>query len=378
LNSTSLYIHIPFCSKGKCDYCDFYSVVLDEKSETIIDIYIKSLIEDIKYQLDYFNVKEICTVYIGGGTPSVLGAKKLHVLLDALNAIPCFSPIEFTVEANPESVTEDFLSVCKEGGINRLSLGVQTFSESSRLAVNRRGNAALLEKQLALVSGVFQGAFSADLITGLPCQNEESVKEDIKRLLAFNPAHISLYSLTVEEGTTLDNKIKTGKVILPNEDTSDFIWLACRDALVKEGFCHYEISNFARDGKRCLHNIRYWNMGGWLGAGPSSSGTVINEENGTAKRFTFAPDLQSYVNSPCLKKAVCEELDKNALIRETLLMGYRYREGPDMEKFMRRFGRAIEDCIPETLERWKKKDKMLFLNQFLLEAFSELGANQPA
>ena len=351
---------------------------MDEKSETIIDIYIKSLIEDIKYQLDYFNVKEICTVYIGGGTPSVLGAKKLHVLLDALNAIPCFSPIEFTVEANPESVTEDFLSVCKEGGINRLSLGVQTFSESSRLAVNRRGNAALLEKQLALVSGVFQGAFSADLITGLPCQNEESVKEDIKRLLAFNPAHISLYSLTVEEGTTLDNKIKTGKVILPNEDTSDFIWLACRDALVKEGFCHYEISNFARDGKRCLHNIRYWNMGGWLGAGPSSSGTVINEENGTAKRFTFAPDLQSYVNSPCLKKAVCEELDKNALIRETLLMGYRYREGPDMEKFMRRFGRAIEDCIPETLERWKKKDKMLFLNQFLLEAFSELGANQPA
>jgi len=338
-----------------------------------MDLFIKALIEDIKYQLEYFNIKEICTVYIGGGTPSVLGAKRLNVLLKSLNAIDGFSPVEFSIEANPESVTEEFLSVCGQEGINRLSLGVQTFNEKSRLAVNRRGKANLLGKQLELVSYIFPGEFSADLITGLPYQSEESVKEDIKRLLAFNPAHVSLYSLTVEEGTPLEKKIKTGEIIPPDDDTADRLWLTGRDMLIKEGFNHYEVSNFARHGKRCLHNIRYWIMDGWLGAGPCASGTVINEDNGTAKRFTFEPDLQSYIKSPCIKKAVCEELEQNALIRETLLMGYRYCKGPDREKFKRRFGRSIEDRIPKTLELWKEKDKMLFLNKFLLDAFSELA-----
>jgi oxygen-independent coproporphyrinogen III oxidase len=375
LNFISLYIHIPFCENSKCDYCDFYSVVADEKSDEIMDLYIKALIEDIKYQLDFFNVKEICTVYIGGGTPSALGAKKLRVLLDALNAISGFSPIEFSIEANTESVTEEFLSVCREGGINRISLGVQTFNKDSRFVIGRRGDMNLLKKQLALVSNMFPGAFSADLITGLPFQSEESVKEDIKRLLAFNPVHVSLYSLTLEEGTPLEKKSKSGAVSLPDGDTADKIWLTGRDTLINAGFRHYEVSNFALDGKRCLHNIRYWNMDGWLGAGPGASGTIINEENGTAERFTYAPDLQSYINSPCIQTAACEKLDKNALIRETLLMGYRYIESPDKEKFKRRFGLALKDCIPKTLERWKEKDKMLFLNQFLRDAFLEIEAN---
>jgi oxygen-independent coproporphyrinogen-3 oxidase len=372
LNYTSLYIHVPFCEGGKCDYCDFYSVAADEKSNTVMDLFIKALIEDVKYQLEYFNVKEICTVYIGGGTPSVLGAKRLFVLLDALNAITQFSPVEFSIEANPESVTEDFLSVCREGGINRISLGVQTFNENSRTAAGRRGKVRLLEKQLALVSNKFPGAFSADLITGLPFQSEESVKEDIKRLLAFNPVHVSLYSLTLEKGTPLEKKVKSGAVSLPDYDITDKIWLTGRDALINAGFCHYEVSNFALEGKRCLHNIRYWNMDGWLGAGPGASGTMINEDNGTAERFTYEPDLQGYINSHFIKNAACEKLDRDALIRETLLMGYRYREGPDREKFIHRFGRNIEDCIPKTMEHWKDKDKMLFLNKFLIEAFSEL------
>ena len=373
MNSTSLYIHVPFCAGGKCDYCDFYSVITDEKS--IVDLYVKAVIEDVKYQIDYFNVKEIRTVYIGGGTPSVLGAKSLRFLLDGLKILPGFSPVEeFSIEANPESVTDEFLSVCRDGGINRLSLGVQTFNEKSRLAVNRRGQAHLLEKQLGLVSNMFPGAFSADLITGLPYQSEESVKEDVKRLLAFNPAHVSLYSLTVEEGTPLEKKIKTGVASVPDGDTADHLWLTGRDALVNAGFDHYEVSNFALAGKRCLHNIRYWSMDGWLGAGTCASGTVINENNGTAKRFTFAPDLQSYINSPSIHKAVYEELDRDALIRESLLMGYRYCEGPDMEKFKRRFGHSIEDCIPKTLERWKERDIILFLNRFLKEAFYELSA----
>jgi len=370
LNNFSLYIHIPFCASF-CDYCDFYSVNINETDNGYIDAFLSALISDINYQIDFFAVKEIPTVYIGGGTPSVLG-KKISVLFDALKKIPNFSPVEFTVEANPESATEEFLTACKEGGVNRLSLGVQTFYEPSRLAVNRQGNTALVQERLALCSRYFSNRLSADLITGLPFQTQKIVLEDIKRLLDYEPAHISLYSLSVESGTVLENKIKTKSVTIPKRDLSDSLWLEGKDALEKAGFCHYEVSNFSPDNSRCLHNIRYWRMENWLGAGPASSGTVINEKTATAKRFVFLPDVDAYIKNPSLNFAICEELDKACLLRETLLMGYRYREGPDPQKFFKRFGITIEDCIPKTLTRWKDRDKMLFLNSFLQDAFNEL------
>jgi oxygen-independent coproporphyrinogen-3 oxidase len=341
--------------------------------EDYIDAFLSAVIRDIKEQVDFFNVKKILTAYIGGGTPSVLG-EKIRVLFDALKNIPGFSPDEFTIEANPESVTEEFLRACVQGGVTRLSLGVQTFHEPSRFSVNRAGGARLLEEKLALVSRYFPGALSCDLITGLPYQSEQIVIEDIRRVLAFKPAHVSLYSLSTEAGTALEEKIKTKTVILPGEDMSETLWLSGREALVKAGFRHYEISNFARDGGECLHNIRYWLMEGWLAAGPSSSGTIIDEENGTAKRFTYRRDIDAYIKNPSIHSAVFEELDRDILIKESLLMGYRCRQGPDAKKFKRRFGRGIEECIGQTLTRWKNRDIMLFLNSFLTEAFSELDA----
>jgi len=337
-----------------------------------MDTYVKSLIADIKYQLEFFDVGKIITVYIGGGTPSVLGGKNLRSLFEALNTFPGFSPKEFTIEANPESSSEEFLSVCREGGVNRLSLGVQSFFEPSRRAVNRQGQADMLEEKLALVSRFFPGEFSADLITGLPYQTEKTVLEDVRRLLAFNPAHVSLYSLSVESGTPLERKLKSKTVALPSQDNADALWLTGRGALLEAGFDHYEVSNFALGGKRSVHNIRYWQMESWLGAGPSASGTLINEKTSTAKRFTFACDVDKYNKEPSIHNALCEDLGRADLIKESLLMGYRCRQGPDAEKFRHRFGLAIEDCIPQTLERWKNRDKMLFLNSFLCEAFTEL------
>nr|AGS53001.1 putative coproporphyrinogen III oxidase [uncultured bacterium contig00030] len=373
--SAGLYIHVPFCASF-CDYCDFYSVAADETS-SLLDSYVKAVIEDIKYQIEYFNVDEITTIYIGGGTPSVLGAERLEVLLDALKKL---KPVEFSIEANPESVTKELLSVCREGGVNRLSAGVQSFYAPSRLSVNRTGNAEKLREQLELVSGFFPGAFSADLIAGLPFQSAETVLDDIKKTLDFNPAHVSLYSLAAEKDTPLENKIKAKEIVLADRDDADALWLCARDALKNAGFDHYEISNFALPGKYCLHNMNYWNMGSWLGAGPAASGTIINEEEASGKRFTYKADLQSYLKAPFIKNAVCEELDKTSLLKESLLMGFRLREGPDMEKFKSRFGFGIEDCIGQTLERWKGRDKMLFLNSFLSEAFLELekpAAPQP-
>jgi oxygen-independent coproporphyrinogen-3 oxidase len=367
----SLYIHIPFCASF-CDYCDFYSVKKEEVSKGYIRKFLNSLIEDIKKQIECFNIVDIPTAYIGGGTPSVLG-KDINILLDGLNKIKEFKPVEFTIEANPESLSEEFLSACREGGVNRLSLGVQTFNDKSRSAVNRIGNASLVEERLALASRYFAGSLSADLITGLPFQDEKTVIDDIKRLMAYDPAHVSLYSLTVEDGTALQEKIRRKEVILPDSDTADLLWLKARDTLKNEGFNHYEVSNFAQNGKECIHNIRYWLMEGWFGTGPAASGTIINEETASAKRYTYPNNVEAYIKKPAITSAVCEELDRRSLMREFLLMGYRYHKGPGEQRFAKIFGRRVEDVIPQTLERWKDRDKMTFLNKFLEDAFDEEG-----
>jgi len=388
LISCSLYIHIPFCSSF-CDYCDFYSVNINDINDYYIDSFINALIIDIKNQIKFFDIKEIIYCYIGGGTPSLLG-KKIRILLDELYKIPEFSPIEFSIEANPESVTEDFLSICYDSGINRLSLGVQTFNKQSRLAVNRVFcNDVSLEDRLALVSRYFPDMLSADIITGLPYQNKKTILDDIKRLLAFKPVHVSLYSLSVEDDTPLGEKIKNKTVAMPQCDFLDSLWLLGRDALLKEGFEHYEVSNFSLPGKECLHNICYWQMKNWLGAGPSASGTIIDDNSGSAKRYTYLNNVDSYKKSmredrkdadkeqlkksmPSFRTANCEELDRITLLKECILMGFRYHKGPDPYLFKQRFGCAVEECIGKSLEKWKDKDKMLFLNSFLYDAFTEL------
>ena len=373
--SLSLYIHVPFCAgakgrRGKCDYCDFYSIIPEDSD--IIFSFLNAVITDLNNQLEYFNVDEIPTVYIGGGTPSVLG-KHIGILLSALKKNPGCTPVEITVEANPESATEEFLRACKEGGVNRLSLGVQTFNKISREAVNRTGE--IPEDLIALCLKYFPSSLSADIITALPYQHEKIVREDVKRLLAINPAHVSLYSLILEKDTNLEKRVKKKEISLPDTETSDLLWLLARDILEEAGLKQYEVSNFAKDDKRCLHNIRYWRMEGWLGIGPSASGTVINEKEGTAKRYTYTSDVNAYIKNPFIGDAVIEDINKNDLMRETLLMGYRYIEGPDEELFKKRFGCGIKDCIPETILRWEGKDKILFLNKFLEEAFDELEKN---
>jgi oxygen-independent coproporphyrinogen-3 oxidase len=374
----SLYIHVPFCASF-CDYCNFYSV---EAENSRMDAYVNAVIADVTCQCEYFNVKKISTAYIGGGTPSVLGAGRIRRLIGALNALPCFSPCEFTVEVNVETATEEFLTIIRENGVNRISLGVQSFHGPSLRLVNRVAQPGVLEERLDLVSRLFPERFSADLITGLPLQTVKTVINDVKMLLNYRPAHVSLYSLTVENGTVVEGKIKTGALSLPCGDEADSLWLAGHDALEEAGYAQYEVSNFALPGKRCLHNERYWQMAGWLGAGPAASGTLIDEQTGTAKRRTFSEDIDAYIKAPSVHAAVYEEINKDALLRESLLMGYRLIEGPDARIFRKRFGAGIENFIPKTISRWRERgffngelpthNLLLFLNGFLSDAFREL------
>lgn len=371
----SLYLHIPFCA-GSCDYCDFYSLPVRPGGPGL-DAFVDILLADVRDSLARFAVDRVPTLYVGGGTPSVLGAVRATRLLAGLRALLPAWPEEVTLEANPESADGAFLRACREGGVSRISLGVQTFHEPSRRMVHRVGEGSLLPERLSLVSALFPGAFSADLISGLPGQNEQVLMRDIETLLAFNPAHVSLYALTA------DPKLPGS----PPDDEADRLWLQGRDALEEAGYTQYEVSNFSRPGKRSRHNIRYWRMENWLGIGPAASGTVIDDRTGMGWRYTVKADAGAY-NTPAFSKrdggVTVEFLDRLTLIKETFLMGFRYTEGPDRELFKIRFGAELETFIPRTLERWRKRgfldgektalnrDGLLLLNLFLLEVFEEL------
>ena len=368
----SLYIHVPFCA-GKCDYCDFFSVPL-KPSDGRAESFMNTLLAEAERLFKKYPVENVPTVFIGGGTPSVLGSVLMRRLLKGIfRLIGRFSPppIEVTVEANPESADGAFLTAIREEGVTRLSLGVQTFYSSSRNAVHRAGDAAILSDRLALAAAFFPGAFSVDLMSGLPLQNKSVLFDDIARVANYKPAHISLYALSGKKAAGL------------NRDEADDLWLCGRDAIEKAGYSQYEVSNFCLTGGECKHNIRYWQMQNWLALGPSASGTIVDDETGTGFRFTYPPDTDSWL------ERVNERLDALTLIKETFLMGFRCLEGPDEGSFLRRFKRPIADAIPETLGAWRSrgllsvnrraltKEGLLFLDPFLLDAFEELDLSFP-
>jgi oxygen-independent coproporphyrinogen-3 oxidase len=379
-----VYIHVPFCA-GLCDYCDFYSLPVtpgDRRLDQFVDV----VLADLEASLIAQGISRVPTVYIGGGTPSVLGAARLDRLLAGVAAL-LPGERECTLEANPESAAEDVLRVCRDRGVNRLSLGVQSFHEPSRRAVHRAGDPALLPERLASAAEIFRGALSLDLITGLPYQDEYVLQKDIERALSYGPGHLSLYSLTIEEDTPLGIASAAGEIPLPEDDEADRLWIKGRDVLESAGYAQYEVSNFSRPGKESRHNIRYWRMESWLGLGPGGSGTLIDNETGTALRRSYKADLDSWLRRDSPRETPCagEVLDQGTLIQESILMGFRYVKGPDTALFEKRFRRPLESLIPQTLRRWESrgllqmkqpaltKEGLLFLNTFITEAFREIA-----
>jgi oxygen-independent coproporphyrinogen-3 oxidase len=323
----------------------------------------------------------------------VLGAAGIRRLLEGLRTLLPAGVEEFSLEANPESADGPFLEACRQGGVTRISLGVQSFHGPSRRAVHRVGDGSLLPERLRLAAELFGENFSADLMTGLPLQDEAVLLGDLEKLLSFGPGHVSLYSLTVEPGTPLERRARSaaafaaehsgaGEHPLPDPETADRLWIRGRDFLEQAGYEQYEVSNFARPGKRCLHNIRYWRMENWIGLGPAASGTVIDDAEGTGRRYTVSPGADAYLRGP--PEIRVEELDRLTLMKETLLMGFRYTGGPDDAAFRRRFGLTLEEALPQTLDTWRSrallrrdrlaltKEGLLFLDPFLVEAFTEL------
>jgi oxygen-independent coproporphyrinogen-3 oxidase len=361
----SLYLHFPFCAT-KCDYCDFYSIRLPGRA--LVDAYIDALIRDLERQVRLYGLEEVPSIYIGGGTPSLLSLAQLQRLLSALK--PLIKPgTEFSMELNPESVREDFLKAALDGGLNRASLGVETFHAPSREAVKRCGSLGRLYQALELCAASFPASLSLDLLSGLPYQDTRQALNDIAIALQYRPVHISLYSLILAEGTPLERN-RT----LPLPEDADEQWLAGRDALVSAGFQHYEVSNFSRSPQsQCRHNRRYWEMENWLALGAGASGTLI--EGARGRRRTYPNDVEAYLRGA---PAMEEELETPVLLREVLMMGFRLASGPVEARFRERFGCSIGDLLPKTLEKWQGRDKMLYHNALISDCFSELDAVLPS
>lgn len=383
-----LYIHIPFCLK-KCDYCDFFSKIPKNsrfivKNFTIND-YIEALLNQIIFLTEHFSVKKFTTVYIGGGTPSVLGAEQLEVLCEKI--APLANGAEFTIEANPGDLSEEFLLAAASGGINRLSLGIQCKNDDVLRAVGRRTTALQIEGAVSMIGKFWRGTWCADFIAGLPLQSKEMLAEDIEFAAENGASHISLYSLAVEEGTPLAEKIRSGKTHL-DEDSADDIWLFGREFLEKKGFMQYEISNFAKKGFESRHNLSYWTLCDYLGAGAGATGTLGE------KRFTNTKDIAKYIEfwkNAAPKKNVpgeTEILDFETREFEFLMMGLRTLRGVGAREYERRFGgnlvlRLGADKADGVFANWQKKglarvthvsdetffsltrDGILFLNKFM-------------
>jgi len=281
-----IYIHIPFC-RSKCDYCDFYSLAGREKD---MDTYQKALLAHIRETAPLAHHMEVDTVYFGGGTPSYYGEKRLKELLALIKKqFRVCKTAEITLEGNPDSVDVKLLTALRKAGFNRLSLGVQSACDEQLRCVHRPHDFQQTKEAVAAARKSKLDNLSLDLIYGLPGQDMVGWQATVEQVLALGPEHLSCYGLKVEEGTPLHRRVAEGEP-LPDDDMQADMYLWTVERLEQAGYHQYEISNFAREGRQSLHNLRYWLTRPYIGFGPGAHSDF------GGRRYSFIRDLDGYIN----------------------------------------------------------------------------------
>lgn len=282
-----LYVHIPYCLQ-KCGYCDFFS----QAASCVPPEYVRAVAQQLKHLAHSFCVEGWKSVYIGGGSPSLLGAEDLEFLCASIKAAPLDENCEWTIEMNPETVSRPLLEKAASCGINRLSVGIQCKNDKVLRAIGRKASERDIEKAAELIKNFWPHEWSADLIAGLPFQTKEDIERDISFIERKGAKHVSLYSLTLEEGTPLKRAIDEGTIPY-DEEAAEELWLYGRDLLEGKGFAQYEVSNFARPGFESIHNGAYWAQESYLGAGAGAAGTIYGKPTGW--RYTNVLDAAEYI-----------------------------------------------------------------------------------
>jgi len=338
-----LYLHIPFCVK-KCAYCDFLSF---PSGQEIQRQYAKRLMEDIGCMGKEYGDIPVDTIFIGGGTPSVLESRLIVDLMEHVNrAFQISDGAEISMEANPGTVTREKLKEYRRAGINRISFGLQSANDRELKLLGRIHTWAEFLESFALARECGFTNLNIDLMSALPGQTCESWKDTLKRVTDLEPEHISAYSLIIEEGTPFGEKYgsEEGRKLLPDEDSEREMYHETKRFLRECGYERYEISNYAKPGRECRHNIGYWTGVPYLGLGLGASSYM----NGS--RFAVSSDMQQYLEEKPGTFTDVEKLTKKDMEEEFFYVGLRMTAGVSLSEFERRFGMSAEEVYPGLME----------------------------
>lgn len=345
-----LYIHIPFCVK-KCEYCDFISFT---GCESRFSEYIDALTDEMTEYRD----TEIDTVFIGGGTPSLLTSELINRLCAAVKGnFRLAHDYEWTIEANPGTVTDLKIQAMLCGGINRISLGVQSFDNTELEAAGRIHNS---ETAYETVMKLYESGFhniSIDLMESLPYQTEESFRRSLETAVSLPIRHISVYSLIIEEGTPIKKKYDEGIYKMPDEDNDRKLYHYTKQFLAEYGFNRYEISNYAKPGYESRHNLRYWNCGEYIGLGVAAASYT------DGRRFNNTENLERYL-SGSFRSSEFEALTSEDMMGEFMMLGLRKTIGVSAADFEERFGKPIESIYGTQLGRFTRLGAMEYISGY--------------
>lgn len=351
-----VYVHIPFCEQ-KCNYCDFHSIVVGDAGEfsRLVDSYLVSVRQEAIYYREQWGEKPVETLFFGGGTPSLVPPEKLASLIAFfLSELPFVPEPEISLEANPHSLTEKGARILAAAGVNRVSLGAQTFQDELLRRIGRLHRSEHVKESVRLLRQAGIDNINLDLMFGLPGQSLELWEDSLKQALALEPTHVSCYALTLEPETPLARWYQAGVLELPGEDEQADMYNLAREILRQAGYEHYEVSNFCLPGYECRHNLLYWHNLPYLGLGSGAAGFL----NGC--RYQNVADVEGYISSWSRGEPFYgerEELTKEQQMDETMMLGMRLLRGVSEREFYRRFnvslwdvyGVAIQDLIAKGL-----------------------------
>jgi oxygen-independent coproporphyrinogen-3 oxidase len=339
----ALYVHVPFCLR-KCSYCDFYSLPIDSPAATA---YVEAVLAELSSNADSL-VCPLDSVFVGGGTPTSLGAPLLGRLLSALRRY-VGPDTEFTVEANPGTVTREIADLLAQTGVNRVSLGVQSLQDNELALLGRAHKAADVAPAIQQLSQAGLANLGVDLIYGICGQTLESWRKTLRGALSLPVGHLSCYALSIEPGTPLERRIRARELAEMDEGLQKDCYLAAIDAARGAGMEQYEISNFSRVGLRCRHNLTYWRNEPYLGIGPGAASFL------TGVRRKNRPNLNAYVEAVATggpPPASQERLTGRKAMAEALMLGLRLTEGVDRQLFIDSYGRDPLEAFPTSLTRY--------------------------
>ena len=357
-----LYIHIPFCVK-KCQYCDFLSFAADEATQAA---YVEALLREIAYYGPHCSDYLVSTVYIGGGTPSWLTEEWMAQIMSAVRrSFRLASDAEISIECNPGTVTDHKFAGYRNAGINRISIGLQSAVDEELKILGRIHTFDQFLKTYELARKNGFDNVNVDIMSSLPGQTAESFARTLQQLLWLKPEHISAYSLIIEKGTPFYDLYKFDAVkqqagmqtvALPTEDEVYRMTKLTEQVLAEAGYVHYEVSNFAKPGYACRHNIGYWERENYLGLGLGAASLLGKE------RFSNTSDMQEYLKNSSAPEKIRknrELLTREDEMAEFMFLGLRMTQGVSKKEFQEYFGTAIENIYGEVLKKYKKQGLLL-------------------